>query len=165
MLRSMCLALMFMIVMPVFSQEVVVYYYGQEVNTDYIESRREQGLANFCVQQIIESTLVTGTSHVFECFDSEKEAAENLINLKPWIEKLAAVTTDKQVSSSKLLLCSDRFNLYYNSLYTDFYGTLCNGEQFSNIPANGIWSVYRDGSPNSLTLYQLINFGGAGTSL
>lgn len=153
----------------------VVYAQG-EISTRYIymgkDISREEILRRYnahedlhCVQQITEQTLRNDAADLFVCFDTLEEARQNSEEIKPMVEYYNQVLQqriqDHRISQPQKRQqvpekSCDHWALFANSGYSNWLFDLCNGQSNSN--HTGVWSIWRDGNPHDITIFQLPNF-------
>ncbi|HVP20552.1 MAG TPA: hypothetical protein VMS73_01695 [Anaerolineaceae bacterium] len=145
-------------------------YYGKEWSPQEMLTRFAHGKGKpfHCVQHVTSAAYRGESADLFYCWDTEEEAKQDSINQSyeqakvdeyfrthPW----PGVTPQDNLPAQPLTICG-HWALYYNSGYNGWIGDYCNGQSNSNIGGGGVWSLWRDGNPNNITIYYLANFGG-----
>ncbi len=137
-------------------------YYGKELPPAEILRRYNAGEALHCVQQITEQTLQNDAADLFMCFNTYEEAMRNSAENKPMVRYYDQVrqqrTQDQPQPQRGRVPETNHWALYANSFYNNWMFDLHNDQSNSN--HTGVWSIWRDGSPNDITIWDQPNFGG-----
>jgi len=138
-------------------------YYGEILSVDEFLKLVENGPSLNCTPPSNIEYGVNEASIDYICFNTQKEVdayIDEVLDAKP--EQSAQENpASRPVGSNKLLMSlSNHWALYANSPFiAPHLGDVHNGTSCQST-SSGVWSAWKDGSPNNLTLYRYTNCTG-----
>lgn len=158
--------------------KVTYIYYDREWIPEEILYRYENNIFFGCVQYPTESSVRNQFADLFYCFDTEEEASAFLDSIQPAVERgdqLAQELIDSGVhrrpvqpesfdveqypEEDGILLSSNHWALYSQSFHL-FWSWMLDAHNGDSNNHSGVWSLWKDGNPNTITIWPLPNQGG-----
>lgn len=148
------------------AQYPTYHYYGQILSVDEFLKLVEEGTPLGCTPLPSVGTYLgtPGAALDIICFNTDEELTSYIAEvLDPQWEQIIqesptpqSLFLDDAQTSNKALLSSNHWALYANSYYTaPHLGNVHNGS--GCYATSGVWSAWRDGSPNNLSLFRFNN--------
>lgn len=160
-------------------QPTITYiYYDREWTREEILYRYENNIFFACAQYPTESSVRNQFADLFYCFDTEEEVWAFIDSIQSAIEhadQLAQELIDSGVhrrpprpesfnseqhsTGDEMILSSDHWALYSQSFHV-FWSWMLDAHNGTSHNHSGVWSLWKDGNPNTISIWPLPNKGG-----